>query len=97
MSVLKPKSRLVSFRVSEEEYSGLRTTCVDLGVRSISDFARLAVATAIAERRAGDGDLERKMLKLDESAEQLTREVSRLSRLIEFFFDRSAEAKATSK
>ena len=97
MSVLRPKSRLVSFRVSEDEYTGLRTTCVDLGVRSISDFARLAVATAIAERRTGEGDLERKVLKLDQSADHLAREVSRLSRLIEFFFDRSAEAKATSK
>jgi hypothetical protein len=43
MSVPRPRTRLVNFRVSEEEYGTLRAACARHGARSISDFARLAV------------------------------------------------------
>ncbi len=42
MSVFKRRTRIVSFRLSEDEYEHLRETCVSHGVRSISDFARFA-------------------------------------------------------
>ena len=43
MPVPRPRTRLVNFRVSDEEYATLRTACTRHGARSISDFARLAV------------------------------------------------------
>jgi hypothetical protein len=43
MLVPRPRTRLVNFRVSDEEYETLRTACTRHGARSISDFARLAV------------------------------------------------------
>jgi len=43
MSVLKRRSRMISFRVSEDEYAGLKNLCVDKGARSVSDMARDAV------------------------------------------------------
>lgn len=42
ISVLKPRSRTVTFRVSAEEYGALTDACVSSGARSISDFARAA-------------------------------------------------------
>ena len=43
MTVPRPRTRLVNFRVSDEEYETLRSGCARHGARSISDFARLAV------------------------------------------------------
>lgn len=43
MSILKPRNRLVNFRLTEEEFVHLRDACVAQGARSISDFARSAV------------------------------------------------------
>jgi hypothetical protein len=43
MTVPSPRTRLVNFRVSDEEYETLRSGCARHGARSISDFARLAV------------------------------------------------------
>lgn len=40
MSVLNPKTRLVSFRLSQEEYSELCALCSEQRARSISDFVR---------------------------------------------------------
>ena len=43
MSVLKSRSRMVTFRVSAEEYDTLANSCLTCGARSMSDFARAAV------------------------------------------------------
>ena len=65
MPVPRPRTRLVNFRVSDDEYATLRTACTRHGARSISDFARLAVlgwagstdlqATAMQWRLSGLG------------------------------------------
>lgn len=44
MSVLKPRTRLVYFRVSEEEFESFNKVCTEgSSARSISDLARQAV------------------------------------------------------
>lgn len=43
MAVLQRRSRLVTFRVSAEEYETLMKSCVASGARSVADFARAAV------------------------------------------------------
>src|SRR5689334_2191780 len=48
MSVLKRRSRMISFRVSEDEYAGLKNLCINEGARSVSDMARDAVHRLIA-------------------------------------------------
>ena len=56
MSVLKPKSKMISIRLSDEEYEGLRTLCVSRGARSVSDLAREAMnETGITLEEAGQG------------------------------------------
>jgi hypothetical protein len=38
--VLKQRSRLVNFRLTEEEYESFRATCTNIGARNMSDYAR---------------------------------------------------------
>jgi hypothetical protein len=47
MSVNKRKNRTISIRLSDDEYGALRTVCETQGVRSLSDFARLAIENLI--------------------------------------------------
>lgn len=42
MSVLKKKSKVVTFRASPDEYDALAKSCLESGARSISAFARAA-------------------------------------------------------
>jgi hypothetical protein len=43
MSVIRRKTRTISIRLSDDEYGALRDVCESQGVRSLSDFARLAI------------------------------------------------------
>jgi hypothetical protein len=45
--VFEHRNRLVSFRVSEEEYNKLRNSCASGSARSVSDLARIAVRLLI--------------------------------------------------
>jgi hypothetical protein len=47
MSVVKRRSKLVSFRVSDEEYEKLQGACMAEGARSISEFARSALQRTV--------------------------------------------------
>jgi hypothetical protein len=47
MGILKRRTRLVSFRVSDEEYEALLATSAAQGARSISDFSRTALCQAL--------------------------------------------------
>jgi hypothetical protein len=45
MAVMKPRSRMISVRLSEEEYSALIHLCSLTGARSVSDLTRDAMRT----------------------------------------------------
>jgi hypothetical protein len=74
MTVMRARSKLVYFRVSEEEYQWLHAMCEQTGARSLSDLVR----TFLQERRAGrlaggDGvaELQARIAKLTEMLEKL--------------------------
>lgn len=48
MSLTIRKTKMISFRLSPEEYQRLKDTCMLQGVRSISDMARTAMQKLIA-------------------------------------------------
>ena len=48
MSVLRPRSRSISVRLSEEEFAALQQLCQATGARSISDLARKAMRAIMA-------------------------------------------------
>ena len=78
MSVLKRRSRMISFRVSEDEYAGLKILCVDRGARSVSDMARDAVHRLIANHSWPNNQLETVVQVLQVRIEALDSEVKRL-------------------
>ncbi|WP_155121587.1 plasmid mobilization protein [Bryobacter aggregatus] len=49
MPVYRPRTRLVNFRLSEDEYERLKDTCFRSGARSVSDYARAAVLAGAVE------------------------------------------------
>lgn len=78
MTVLRPRSRMISIRLSEEEYLSLRRLCSATGARSISDLTRDAMQMLLRGAH-GEGhnaphmdELRAQMRKLDQRIEQLT-------------------------
>ena len=78
MTIQKPRSRMISVRLSEEEYTALRHLCLLTGARSLSDLTRDAVqsvlngvkregpvGTDLEEFRAGMKNLEMKVMQLE--------------------------------
>jgi hypothetical protein len=43
MADLRPRSRMISVRLSDEEYTALRRLCLVTGARSVSDMTRDAM------------------------------------------------------
>lgn len=82
MAVLKPRNRMVNFRLSEAEYEELRNYCLSRGARSLSDFARSAVCHYIGSAN-GDDKIEDKIGKLNGKVDELDQEVKRLARLLD--------------
>lgn len=81
MAVLKPRERLVYFRVSEDEFRQFVSVCEQAGARSVSDLARNAVQRLIAEgQRQRDGsELEEKMQVLERLISAVTEQLQLLS------------------
>jgi hypothetical protein len=82
MSLLKSRNRLVSFRLSAEEYDALKQVCIASGARSISDFARESVLHGIETRRGGRAFLGDDLATLSFRLEELDSALKNLSDLI---------------
>lgn len=81
MAVLKPRERLVYFRISEDEFRQFSSVCEQGGARSVSDLARNAVQRLIAEgqkQREGQ-ELEEKMRVLENMIAAVTEQLRLLS------------------
>lgn len=47
MTILKPRTRMISIRLSEEEHAALIRVCLATGARSLSDFTRYAMRSLL--------------------------------------------------
>jgi hypothetical protein len=84
MAVLKRKSRMISLRLSDDEYEALRSLYRLHGSRSVSEFARNAMQKVIGENVPLAGStLETRIVDLDAKMASLDHEVARLVQLIE--------------
>src|SRR5579872_5821706 len=85
MSVLKPRTRLVYFRVSEDEFQQFNQMCESVGARSISDLARSAIQRMIqqdgAHQTAAD-PVAAKLTVLETIVCDLDRKVQQLTALV---------------
>lgn len=82
MRVLRRKTRMVSFRVTEEEYNRLLETCVANGARSISDFTRERMCEVMLHNPRPNGKpVEAEIEELRSKIRQLDHKVKRLARM----------------
>jgi hypothetical protein len=83
--MLKTRTRLVSFRLSEEEYQRLKYVCSQKGARSISDGARalLCQIRGFSDDISADGSAGIKSGHLIDSLERLNTGINRLTDLVE--------------
>ena len=74
MSVLKPRNRLVYFRVTEEEFQQLNHLCISRGARSISDLARSAVRNLMQDGATSSADqVSGRLIVLETMVQELNR------------------------
>jgi hypothetical protein len=81
VAVLKPRERLVYFRVSEDEFRQFVSVCEHAGARSVSDLARNAVQRLIADgERSREGhDIDEKIRVLERLIAAVTEQLQLLS------------------
>lgn len=79
--VLHRKSKMVSFRVSLQDYERLRLFCASQGQRSVSDFARLAVTSNL--ERPGLTTLASRVSDAEGRIDVLAHRVSHLGDLVD--------------
>jgi len=79
----KRKNRMISFRLSDEEYEHLVNLCREQGARSLSDLARAAMQGLIAQGGINGGaGIEERLSHLDGRVKLLDRAVERLSQMV---------------
>jgi hypothetical protein len=69
MPVLKPRNRVVVFRLTQDEYQELKTVSSVRGARNISDFARSELLNAIGHGRLSA--LDQKLLSLESTLQRV--------------------------
>jgi hypothetical protein len=82
LSELNKKSKMVSFRLSGEEYRLLQGACSKSGARSVSELARAAMQRIILDDNFHAGSTESEVRDLKMKFNLLSAEVQRLSRMV---------------
>ncbi len=94
--MFKTRTRMVSFRLSEDEYERLKDLSLMECARSVSEFAR----AALCKLPNGNGDsvttAAPRMEKLEGAVRQLKLEMRQLRQLVETTMDPSAIDKETA-
>jgi hypothetical protein len=94
MTELKRRTRVVSFRLSEEEHKELTSYCVSQGVRSLSDFARLATFVQFESQTISE-HADTALQQIYRRLAALDREVQRLGKMIGAPFDVALDMRAS--
>jgi hypothetical protein len=81
MGVLKPRKKMVSLRLADDEYDRLIQLCSVEGAHSASDLARTAVCDYLLSRDIHSGYDGSTGAGLRQKVEKLEEEVRRLSRM----------------
>src|SRR5262245_1372559 len=76
-TILRRRTRMISFRVSEREFELLKTRSEAEGAHSVSEFARLALC------RSGTEGAQEPLIELTGTIQQLRADVQRVTELLE--------------
>ena len=71
MAVTNPRTKLVNFRLSEEEFQSLKAASAQFGARSLSDYARSAVLKLHVGEAEVDGLLHVRLSDLDHKVSEI--------------------------
>lgn len=82
MAVFKPKTRMISFRLSEDEYECLRQTSQSRGARSVSDYARVTLCRVVAGNPGAAESSETRIEEINQKMRELDHEVQRLAQVV---------------
>jgi pyridoxal biosynthesis lyase PdxS len=86
MTPMRRRDKMISVRLSDDEFVKVKEACSATGARSLSDLARDAIrrimAGARAPREAGEDGLSARVEDLDRKVNHLQRQVSRLALLV---------------
>ena len=77
------KSKMISFRLSPEEYRTLQDACEKQGVRSISDLARTAMQRLVTSNGHAQVPLSEEVRDLQDRMAEIAVKVERLSQIVE--------------
>jgi hypothetical protein len=76
---MKKRSRIVSFRLSDEEYDSLKNVTTSRGARSVSEFTRSVACNINAMGNGGDpAKLEDSLRTLNSRVEELVQKIDTL-------------------
>ena len=75
------RSKMISIRLSPDEYNSLQSACTTQGVRSISDLARVAMHKLVLSDEPS-GHLSDEVRLLKEKLQTISVELDRISRCI---------------
>lgn len=79
--MFKRKTRMVTFRLSEEEFNSLRNVCISEGFDSLSELVRAAVQESLAGRHGCSAEaLRAAMERLTARMEEVGRDVIQLKK-----------------
>ena len=73
MAILSRRSRLVSFRLSDEEYKAIENACLVGGNRSVADFVRAALLARVIALNTPQGLLSSDLATLGHQLTELGR------------------------
>jgi len=83
--VLKPKNRLIVFRVCEDEYEALSSACALTEARSVADYARSTLLRTVSMHEGTEELLQRQILNLGRKVSELDSRIQNMLRLLEEF------------
>ncbi len=77
---LESRSRMISFRLTAEEYDRFRELCYSTGIRSVSEMARAAINMMLSQpSRAPQEALEARVSDLESRLHLLSLEIKKLN------------------
>ena len=81
--MIQQKNKMVSFRLSDEEYVRLREHCEVIGARNLSEMARIAMQRLIDMPDGKQHAISEQVCELRVKVRDLSSEVERISHLVE--------------
>ncbi len=78
MAILKRRNRLVVFRLSQDEYDGLRAACAKHGAASISAFTRAELMKSLERDR--QSAVSRQLSTLQSSVQRITQILEKITK-----------------